>query len=94
MTETNTEILKMAVLLVNEHHSDQKNCYSDSRLHFCNVNVHVKFRRIKSKSLVFEVIKHQHIDIHLMKVSAFENAVSFHIKLYFQNHILKADCVN
>ena len=37
MNETNTEISKMAVLFANELHSDQKSCYSDCRLHFCNV---------------------------------------------------------
>ena len=36
------EILKSAVLLANEHQSDQKNVTNDFRIIFCYVFVHAK----------------------------------------------------
>ena len=36
------EILKLAVLLANEHQSDQKNVTNDFRINFCYVFIHAK----------------------------------------------------
>ena len=38
----NMEISKWAVLLANEHRSDQKNVTNDFRMNFCYVFVHAK----------------------------------------------------
>ena len=38
VTDTNTEISKMAVLLANEYHSDQKNCYKRFSSSFSHCN--------------------------------------------------------